>query len=55
MSFLFGGPPKVVWIQLGNCSTAEILTLLRDRRPALQSLKEDSEAAFLVLGKPEGG
>jgi predicted nuclease of predicted toxin-antitoxin system len=23
-SFLFGGPPKVVWIRLGNCSTEDI-------------------------------
>jgi predicted nuclease of predicted toxin-antitoxin system len=55
MSFLFGAPPKVVWIGLGNCSTAEILALLRNRRAALQSFWEDSEAAFLVLGNPERG
>lgn len=55
MSFLFGPPPKVVWIRLGNCSTAEILALLRSRKAALQSFLEDSEAAFLVLGKPETG
>lgn len=33
MSFLFGAPPKVVWIRLGNCSTAEILAL-RQRQDA---------------------
>lgn len=51
MSFLFGAPPKVVWIRLGNCSTADILTLLRNRRPALQSFWEDPEPAFLVLSE----
>jgi predicted nuclease of predicted toxin-antitoxin system len=55
MSFLFGAPPRVVWVRLGNCSTAEILALLRNRRAALQSFWEDPEAAFLVLGKSEGG
>ena len=55
MSFLFGAPPKVVWIRLGNCSTTEILALLRNRRAALQSFWKDSEAAFLVLSKPEEG
>ena len=55
MSFLFGAPPKVVWLRLGNCSTTDILALLRDGRASLQSFWEDSEATFLVLGKSEGG
>jgi len=55
MSFIFGAPPKVVWIRLGNCSTAEILALLRNRRTAIQSFWENPEAAFLVLDKSEDG
>ena len=51
MSFLFGAPPEVVWVRLGNCTTAEILALLRNRRAALQSFSEDPEAAFLVLDR----
>lgn len=31
-SFLYGSPPKVVWIRLGNCSTATIEQLLALRR-----------------------
>ena len=27
-SFLFGPPPKVIWIGLGNCSTRQIAELL---------------------------
>lgn len=53
MSFLFGAPPKVVWIRLGNCSTEEILALLRNRRAALEAFSEDPEASFLVLGKSD--
>ena len=55
MSFLFGAPPKVVWIRLGNCSTKEILALFRKRRAALEAFSEDPEASFLVLSKTEGG
>lgn len=27
-SFLFGQPPKVIWVRLGNCSTREVEHLL---------------------------
>ncbi len=28
-SFLFGPPPKVVWVRLGNCSTSDVEKLRR--------------------------
>jgi predicted nuclease of predicted toxin-antitoxin system len=49
LSFLFGHPPKVVWVRLANCSTAEIERLVRARLPEIQSFLEDREAAFLAL------
>lgn len=27
-SFLFGYPPKVIWVRLGNCSTSDVEKLL---------------------------
>ncbi|MEX0777794.1 MAG: DUF5615 family PIN-like protein [Phycisphaeraceae bacterium] len=30
-ALLYGCPPKVVWVRLGNCSTAAIEALLRGR------------------------
>jgi len=48
-SFLFGHPPKVVWIQLGNCSTRKIEALLRNRQDDLLTFEQDVNAAFLVL------
>jgi predicted nuclease of predicted toxin-antitoxin system len=30
-SILFGHPPKVVWVRLGNCTTTQIEALLRTR------------------------
>jgi predicted nuclease of predicted toxin-antitoxin system len=28
-SFLFGFPPKIIWVRLGNCSTHEVAKMLR--------------------------
>ncbi|MBI3911790.1 MAG: DUF5615 family PIN-like protein [Armatimonadetes bacterium] len=48
-SFLFGFPPKVVWIRLGNCSTKEIEQVLRDRYTDIEQFCTDPTASFLVL------
>jgi predicted nuclease of predicted toxin-antitoxin system len=48
-SFLLGPPPRVIWIRRGNCSTEEIIALLRQRRDSIGAFDRDSEAAFLVL------
>ena len=49
LSVLFGAPPKVIWIRLGNCSTADIIRLLRNRYNEITSFLADKEAAFLAL------
>jgi predicted nuclease of predicted toxin-antitoxin system len=48
-SFLFGPPPKVVWVRLGNCSTSEIEHLLRRHIAALRTFDTDEFASFLIL------
>ena len=48
-SFVFGFPPKVVWVQLGNCTTAEVEQAIRKNFTAIKNFYEDAEAAFLVL------
>ena len=48
-SFLFGHPPKVVWIRAGNCSTAMIEALLCRRGQEVRTFTADQESAFLVL------
>ena len=48
-SFVFGFPPKVVWVQLGNCTTAEVEQMIRKNLVAIKDFYEDAEAAFLVL------
>ena len=49
-SFLYGWPPKVVWLRLGNCSTQDIEKCLRSHFPDLAAFKANQQAAFLSLG-----
>ncbi|CBE67779.1 conserved protein of unknown function [Candidatus Methylomirabilis oxygeniifera] len=49
MSFILGHPPKVVWIRLGNCSTAEVACILRAQAQAIHDVAADDESGFLAL------
>ena len=49
LSFLFGHPPKVVWIRTGNCSTTRVRSLLRDRRAEILDFEQSEQATFLAL------
>ncbi|MCF7802108.1 MAG: DUF5615 family PIN-like protein [Candidatus Marinimicrobia bacterium] len=48
-SLTFGPPPKVIWIQRGNCSTDDIIAILRTHVEDIQSFGESTETAFLEL------
>jgi predicted nuclease of predicted toxin-antitoxin system len=48
-SFLLGYPPKVVWVRLGNCSTADVTNLLRKHFAAIEAFAADTYASFLTL------
>ena len=48
-SFLYGHPPKVVWLRLGNCSTEQVAETLRQSAHHLSAFDADPQAAFLVL------
>jgi predicted nuclease of predicted toxin-antitoxin system len=39
---LFGGPPKVIWIRRGNCSTNSVERILLDHFADILRLEEDS-------------
>lgn len=49
-SLLFGAPPKVIWLRIGNAGTQAITELLRKRYLIVRRFAEDSEATFLTLG-----
>ncbi|MEP7352159.1 MAG: DUF5615 family PIN-like protein [Acidobacteriota bacterium] len=48
-SFLYGAPPKVIWLRLGNCSTTKIAQLLRSRHAEVEAFCGTKSAAFLSL------
>lgn len=50
LSVLRGFPPKVLWLRLGNCSTADVVHLLRSRLEQVVAFAAHEEAAFLALG-----
>ena len=49
-SFLLGHPPKVIWIRRGNCSTEEVVAILRDHHAEMLEFERDEEGSFLALG-----
>lgn len=50
LSVLRGAPPKVVWLQLGNCTTEMVVDLLRRHEQDLRAFANQSEATFLAIG-----
>ena len=50
LSVLRGAPPKVVWLRIGNCATADIARLLRDRTEELRRFEAQAEVTLLELG-----
>lgn len=50
-SFLRGAPPRVIWVKLGNCTTAEIEAALRARHADVRAFAADPAAALLVVAR----
>lgn len=49
-SLLFGAPPKVVFLKVGNCTTAKILSVLLYNDHVISRFQEDQDASLLILG-----
>jgi predicted nuclease of predicted toxin-antitoxin system len=49
LSMVYGAPPKVVWLRIGNAGTAAVAGLLLRERSALEALVADPDAAMLIL------
>lgn len=48
-SILLGHPPKVIWIRLGNCRTADIENLLKSSVKVIEKFNLDDEKSVLVI------
>jgi predicted nuclease of predicted toxin-antitoxin system len=49
LSFLFGHPPKVIWLSVGDAGTEAIASLILSHRARLESFQSDENDSLLVL------
>jgi predicted nuclease of predicted toxin-antitoxin system len=50
LSVMHGAPPKVVWLRLGNCTTQDIVDLLRKHLEDVRQFDIQDEVSVLELG-----
>lgn len=48
-SLVFGFPPKVIWVRLGNCSTRDVANLIRKESEQIKTFIRDEFASFLAV------
>ena len=49
LSVLRGSPPKVIWLQLGNCTTEQVESALRARFAEIDAFDRDPSLGTLTL------
>lgn len=49
LSLIFGNPPKVIWLRLGNCSTLQVEKVLGRDFNAIKLFYEDKNLSLLAL------
>src|SRR5207248_8105434 len=49
LSVMRGSPPKVVWLQFGNCTTAQVEAVFRARFVDIEAFEIDPSVGTLVL------
>ena len=49
LSLVFGSPPKVIWLRLGNCSTIDVEKALRRELDVIRMFYEDDRSSLLAL------
>ena len=49
-AIVFGHPPKIIWLRVGNCETSLITNLLRSRYQLLrQFIESETESLFSFI------
>ena len=48
-ALVYGSPPKVVWLTIGNCSTRDLIAFVLSHRDQLDEFVGDASASLLVL------
>jgi predicted nuclease of predicted toxin-antitoxin system len=49
LSVMRGSPPKVLWLLLGNCTTAQVEAVFRARFPDIEAFDKDPTVGTLAL------
>ena len=49
LSLVYGNPPKVIWLRLGNCSTRQVEEALRRDFDSIKLFYEDDSVSLLAL------
>ena len=49
LSIVRGAPPKVILLQTGNCSTAQIIRIVRSNAVRFADFEDDPQRSLLVL------
>ena len=52
MAVLYGAPPKVIWLRIGNCTTARAEPVLRNTAARVHAFLSVGEESCLVLTHP---
>ena len=52
MSFLFGAPPKTIWLRCGNSSVVQLEAIIRHHYSIIKEFLDDTEGAMLVVNPP---
>jgi len=50
-SVLYGYPPKIVWLRIGNCTRADLINLLENYREEIFRFVADPFEAVLALSR----
>jgi predicted nuclease of predicted toxin-antitoxin system len=48
-ALLYGHPPKVIWLRVGNCRTTAVAFLLRQRCAEVRKFGRDGESSLLIM------
>ena len=49
LSIVRGAPPKVILLQTGNCSTADVIRVLRNNAIRISEFESDAKRSLLIL------
>ena len=49
LAALRGAPPRVIWLNIGNCSTATIETILRSKASVIEQFINDPTSSVLRI------